>query len=109
MMTTREMYVLSNYDQRTYSLPRDIATVLLAIAPLFINIGYATRLNGRLTSYADFADVALGFLLLMLTVNTLSLIARSDVPFKAVRLVVTVMLAVAAVAHIVSGFGLLIG
>lgn len=108
MMTTREMYILPAYDHSTFPLPRTIAAVLLAIAPLLINIGYSTYTNGRLTSYADFADVALGLLLLTLAANTLSSIAQSNVRFKAVGLVVMTVLAVTAVAHMVSGFGLLL-
>lgn len=108
MMTTREMYVLPAYDHSTFPLPRTIAAALLAIAPLLINIGYSTYTNGRLTGYADFADVALGFLLLTLAVNTLSSLAQSSVRYKAIGLVVMAALAVTAVVHMISGFGLLV-
>lgn len=107
-MTTREMYVLPTYDQRKFLLPREIATVVLAIMPLFINIGYATHVNGRLTSYADFADVALGLILVFASFGNFTAIMTSETRFKAVRLAVSALLFVAAAAYIASGGGMLV-
>lgn len=108
MLTTREMYILPAYDHSAFPLLRAVAALVLAIAPLFINIGYTTSFNGRVTSYADFADVVLGLVLLMLAINTLSLSALSGSRYKTAGFVVMTLLALTAVAHVISGSGLLV-
>jgi hypothetical protein len=107
MMTTREMYHLPSFEQVRFPLPGEIAAIVLAIAPLIVNLGESTIVNGRVTSYTDYADILLGFILLFVTFGNFTALVRSEAHYKTVRLVVTGLMFVMAGVHIASGGGLL--
>ena len=107
-MTTREMYHLPSFEQIRFPLPGEIAAVVLAIAPLIVNLVEATSVNGRVTSYTDYADIVLGFVLLFVTFGNFTALVRSEAHYKSVRLVVTGLMFVLAAVHIAAGGGLLV-
>lgn len=108
MITTREMYHLPPFDQIRFPLPGEIAAVVLAIAPQIVHLVESTTINGRVTSYTDYADIVLGFILLLVTVGNFTALTRTDARFKAVRLVITAVMLVLAAFHIANGGGLLV-
>lgn len=108
-MTTREMYHLPSFDQIRFPLPGEIAAVVLAVAPLFVNLVESISVNGRITSYIDYADILLGFVLLFVTFGNFTTLVRSETRYKTVRLVVTALMFVMSAVHIAAGGGLFVG
>lgn len=107
-MTTREMYHLPSFEQIRFPLPGEIAAVILAIAPLIVNLVESTSANGRVTSYTDYADIVLGFILLLVTFGNFTALVRSEARYKTVRLVITGLMFILSAVHIASGGGLLV-
>jgi hypothetical protein len=107
MMTTREMYHLPSFDQIRFPLPGEIAAVVLAIAPLFVNLVETITVNGRVTSSTDYADIVLGFVLLAVAFGNFTALVRSEAIYKATRLAVAALMFVVAAVHIAAGGGLL--
>jgi hypothetical protein len=108
MMTTREMYHLPSFDQIRFPLPGEIAAVVLAIAPLVVNLVESITINGRITRYTDYADIVLGFVLLFVAFGNFTTLVRSEARYKTIRLVVTGLMFVMSAVHIAAGGGLFV-
>lgn len=108
MLTTREMYILPAHDVDRFLSPRrrDAIALLLAVLPQIIHLRVFTAVNGRLTSYADFADIVLGIVLMIFIASGRGHIAASTGTMKTIRIVMSVALALLAVFYIATGSGL---
>lgn len=100
--------MLSAADKIGFPHRREITAYILAIAPFFLNFYSYSTVNGRVTSYTDFIDVALGIALAFVTINNRVFITEGEAKYKTIRIVLTVVLLVVAAYHILGGLGLLI-
>lgn len=100
--------MLTTADRVGFPHRREITTIILAIAPLIVNFYSISTVNGRVTSTSDFADVVLGAILAFLTLRNTVFIREGEAKYKMIRIVLTVVLLLAAAFHIASGLGLLV-
>jgi hypothetical protein len=100
--------MLTTADRVGFPHRREWTAIVLAIVPFFLNFYATTTVNGRLTSYTDFADVAVGGVLMFYTFRNTVFIREGEAKYKTIRIALTVVLVTLAAFHILSGLGLLI-
>ncbi|NOG50399.1 MAG: hypothetical protein HND48_13965 [Chloroflexi bacterium] len=61
--------MLSTADKIGFPHRREIVAVVVAVLPFILNFYSVSTVNGRITSYSDFADIVLGAIVLYLTFN----------------------------------------
>lgn len=100
--------MLTTADRVGFPHRREITAIILAIVPLFVDFSQTFRVNSRVTSYSDFADVVLGAALLFVAFNNTVFIREGEARYKTIRIVLTAVLLLVAAFHIASGLGLLV-
>lgn len=100
--------MLTTADRVGFPHRREITAFILAVVPFFVNFYQISRVNGRVTSYSDFADVILGAILAYVAFNNTVFIREGEAKYKTIRIVLTVVLLLVAAFHIASGLGLLV-
>ncbi|KXK48881.1 MAG: hypothetical protein UZ13_03418 [Chloroflexi bacterium OLB13] len=100
--------MLSAADKIGFPHRREIVAVVVAVLPFILNFYSVSTVNGRITSYSDFADIVLGAIVLYLTFNNRVFITEGEAKYKVIRIVLTVALVIVGVFHVLSGAGLLV-
>ena len=100
--------MLTTADRVGFPHRREITAIVLAIVPFILNFYSISTVNGRVTSYSDFADVILGAALVLVTLRNTIFIREGEAKYKAIRIVLTAVLLLVAAFHIASGLGLLV-
>jgi hypothetical protein len=100
--------MLTTADRVGFPHRREISAIILAVVPFIVNASQTMRVNGRITSYSDFADVILGAALVLVVYNNTIFIGEGEAKYKTIRIVLSVVLLLVAAFHIASGLGLLI-
>lgn len=95
-------------DMQGFPKRQEIIAYILAILPLFISFSSITTVNGQVTSYADYADVVLGAILLVVNFKCMAYINQGEPQYKVIRIILTVILFGLAVLYIAQGLGLLV-
>jgi hypothetical protein len=100
--------MLTTADRVGFPHRREITAIVLAIVPFILNFYSISTVNGRVTSYSDFADVILGAALVLVTLRNTIFIREGEAKYKTIRIVLTAVLLLVAAFHIASGLGLLV-
>lgn len=100
--------MLTTIDRVGFPHRREIAAIILAIVPFILDFSQTFRVNGRVTSYSDFADVILGVVLVFVVFRNRVFILEGEAKYKMVRIILGVVLLLVAAFHIASGLGLLV-
>lgn len=100
--------MLTTADRVGFPHRREITAIILAVVPFILNFSQTMRVNGRVTSYSDFADVVLGAALVLVVFRNTVFIREGEAKYKTIRIILTGVLLLVAAFHIASGLGLLI-
>lgn len=100
--------MLTTADRVGFPHRREIVTLVLAIVPFIVNAYSITTVNGRITSYSDFADVVIGAALVLSVLRNTVFIREGEAKYKTIRIILTGVLLLVAAFHIASGLGLLV-
>ncbi len=95
-------------DMQGFPKRNEIIAYVLAILPFVISFTSITTRNGRVTSYADYADVLLGGILLVIAIRNNVYIREGEPKYKIIRIIIMIVLILLALFHIAGGLGFLI-
>lgn len=100
--------MLTTADRVGFPHRREITAIILAIVPFLVNAYTISTVNGRVTSYSDFADVVIGAALVFVAFRNTIFIREGEAKYKTIRIILTGVLLLVAAFHIASGLGLLV-
>ncbi|MBE2183057.1 MAG: hypothetical protein IAE89_06500 [Anaerolineae bacterium] len=95
-------------DMQGFPKRNEIIAYVVAVLPFVISFTSITTVNGRVTSYADFADVILGGILLVIALRNSIFIREGEPKYKIIRIVLMIVLILLALFHIAGGLGFLV-
>lgn len=100
--------MLTTADRVGFPHRREITAIILAIVPFILNAYSISTVNGRVTSYSDFADVIIGIALVFAVFRNSIFIREGEAKYKTIRIILSIVLLLVAAFHIASGLGLLV-